>query len=43
MKTAALETYVRRELIAPLPPPLATRGLLGFARQRLFGGVLTPA
>ncbi len=40
MKTAALETYVRRELIAPLPPPLATRGLLGFARQRLFGGVL---
>jgi len=35
-----METYVRRELIAPLPPPLATTGLLGFARQRLFGGVL---
>src|SRR3977135_3193879 len=33
-------TFVRRELIAPLPPPLAARGLLGFARQRLFGGVL---
>jgi len=32
--------FVRRELIAPLPPPLATRGMLGFARQRLFGGVL---
>ena len=32
--------FVRRELIAPLPPPLAARGLLGFARQRLFGGVL---
>ena len=33
-------TYVRRELIAPLPPPLATSGLLGFLRWRLFGGVL---
>ena len=33
-------TFVRRELIAPLPPPLAARGLLGFVRQRLFGGVL---
>ena len=33
-------TFVRRELIAPLPAPLAARGLLGFARQRLFGGVL---
>jgi general L-amino acid transport system permease protein len=33
-------TFVRRELIAPLPPPLATRGLLGFLRWRLFGGVL---
>src|SRR4029453_14696156 len=32
--------FVRRELIAPLPPPLATRGLLGFVRWRLFGGVL---
>jgi len=32
--------FVRRELIAPLPPPLATRGLLGFLRWRLFGGVL---
>src|SRR5499427_869487 len=32
-------TFVRRELIAPLPPPLATRGLLGFLRWRLFGGV----
>jgi general L-amino acid transport system permease protein len=38
METAA--TYVRRELIAPLPPPLATSGILGFLRQRLFGGVL---
>jgi general L-amino acid transport system permease protein len=33
-------TFVRRELIAPLPPPLATTGMLGFARQRLFGGAL---
>src|SRR5436853_5048980 len=33
-------TFVRRELIAPLPPPVATRGMVGFARQRLFGGVL---
>jgi general L-amino acid transport system permease protein len=33
-------TYVRRELIAPLPPPLATSGMLGFLRQRLFGSVL---
>jgi general L-amino acid transport system permease protein len=33
-------TFVRRELIAPLPPPLATSGMLGFLRQRLFGGVL---
>jgi general L-amino acid transport system permease protein len=32
--------FVRRELIAPLPPPLATRGLLGFLRWRLFGGAL---
>jgi len=32
--------YVRRELIAPLPPPLAARGMLGFLRQRLFGSVL---
>jgi general L-amino acid transport system permease protein len=32
--------FVRRELIAPLPPPLATRGLLGFLRHRLFSGVL---
>jgi general L-amino acid transport system permease protein len=32
--------FVRHELIAPLPPPLATRGLLGFLRWRLFGGVL---
>ena len=36
-------TFVRRELIAPLPPPLATRGVFGFARQRLFGGVLNTA
>jgi general L-amino acid transport system permease protein len=35
-----METYVRRELIAPLPPPLATSGMLGFLRQRLFGGAL---
>jgi general L-amino acid transport system permease protein len=35
-----METYVRRELTAPLPPPLATSGMLGFLRQRLFGGVL---
>src|SRR5215813_10226822 len=40
METAAMETYVRRELIAPLPPPLATSGMLGFVRRRLFGGVL---
>jgi general L-amino acid transport system permease protein len=32
-------TYVRRELIAPLPPPLATSGMFGFLRRRLFGGV----
>jgi general L-amino acid transport system permease protein len=38
METAALQTYVRRELIAPLPPPVATTGLVGFARRRLFGG-----
>ena len=36
-------TFVRRERIAPLPPPLATRGMLGFARQRLFGSVLNTA
>jgi general L-amino acid transport system permease protein len=36
-------TFVRLELIAPLPPPLATRGVFGFARQRLFGGVLNTA
>jgi general L-amino acid transport system permease protein len=35
-----METYVRHELTAPLPPPLATSGMLGFLRQRLFGGVL---
>jgi general L-amino acid transport system permease protein len=40
METAATETYVRRELIAPLPPPLATSGMLGFLRRRLFGSVL---
>src|SRR5258705_12720314 len=33
-------TFVRRELMAPLPPPLAPTGMLGFARQRLFGGAL---
>ena len=33
-------TFVRRELIAPLPAPLATSGMLGFLRHRLFGGVL---
>jgi general L-amino acid transport system permease protein len=32
--------FVRRELIAPLPPPLATHGALGFLRQRLFGSAL---
>jgi len=32
--------YVRRELIAPLSPPLAVSGMLGFLRQRLFGSVL---
>jgi general L-amino acid transport system permease protein len=40
METAAAKTYVRRELIAPLPPPLATSGMLGFLRRRLFGSVL---
>jgi general L-amino acid transport system permease protein len=40
METVATETYVRRELIAPLPPPLATSGMLGFLRRRLFGSVL---
>jgi general L-amino acid transport system permease protein len=40
METVAMETYVRRELIAPLPPPMATTGLLGFLRRRLFGGPL---
>jgi general L-amino acid transport system permease protein len=35
--------FVRRELIAPLPPPPATTGLLGFVRQRLFGGPLNTA
>jgi general L-amino acid transport system permease protein len=34
-----METFVRRELIAPLPPPLATSGMLGFLRRRLFGSV----
>ncbi len=33
-------TFVRRELIAPLPAPLATSGMLGFLRHRLFGGAL---
>src|SRR5262245_8691962 len=32
--------FVRRELIAPLPPPLGTHGVLGFLRWRLFGSVL---
>ena len=32
--------YVRRELMTPLPPPLAASGMLGFLRQRLFGSVL---
>jgi general L-amino acid transport system permease protein len=40
METVVTETYVRRELIAPLPPPLATSGMLGFIRRRLFGSVL---
>src|SRR5262249_21949520 len=40
METAAMETYVRRELIAPLPPPLATSGMLGFVLRRLLGCVL---
>jgi general L-amino acid transport system permease protein len=39
METAAMETYVRRELIAPLPPPLATGGMLGFIRRRLFSSI----
>jgi len=40
MEAVVMETYVRRELIAPLPPPLATSGMLGFLRRRLFGSVL---
>src|SRR5499426_724110 len=40
METAQTASFVRRELIAPLPPPLATHGLLGFLRWRLFGSVL---
>jgi general L-amino acid transport system permease protein len=32
--------FVRRELAPPLPPPLASRGMLGFLRARLFSGPL---
>jgi len=32
--------YVRRELAAPMPPPLAARGVFGWMRYRLFGSLL---
>jgi general L-amino acid transport system permease protein len=35
----AQTAYVRRELIAPLPPPVAATGLLGWLRQQLFSSV----
>jgi general L-amino acid transport system permease protein len=36
----AQPAYVRRDLIAPMAPPLAATGLLGWLRRRLFGSVL---
>jgi general L-amino acid transport system permease protein len=35
----AQTAYVRRELIAPMPPPLAATGFIGWLRQRLFSSV----
>jgi len=35
----AQATYVRRELIAPMPPPAATTGFLGWLRRHLFSSV----
>jgi general L-amino acid transport system permease protein len=37
---AMQESFVRRDLIAPLAPPLAETGMLRFVRRRLFGSVL---
>jgi general L-amino acid transport system permease protein len=31
-------TFVRQELVAPRPPPLATGGIVGWMRERLFAG-----
>jgi general L-amino acid transport system permease protein len=36
---SAQSAYVRRELIAPLAPPLAATGVLGWVRPRLFSSV----
>jgi general L-amino acid transport system permease protein len=33
-------TFVRQEMIAPSPPPLATGGIIGWMRERLFASVL---
>jgi general L-amino acid transport system permease protein len=35
----AQSAFVRRELVAPQPPPLRSAGRLGRVRQRLFGGI----
>ena len=40
MNTAASSAFIRRELVASLPPPLAERGLIGFVRERFFSGPL---
>jgi general L-amino acid transport system permease protein len=39
----AQTAYVRRELIAPMAPPVATSGFLGWLRRRLFGSLLNTA
>src|SRR5262245_31509106 len=35
----AQTTYVRRELVAPMPPPVMETGLLGWLRRQLFSSV----
>ena len=35
--------YVRREFIAPAPPPAMAAGVAGWLRQRLFGGIFNAA
>ena len=40
MNTVASGAFIRRELVASLPPPLAERGLIGFVREHFFSGPL---